>query len=215
MYRFTLIGLKMDQLRQIRLCCLIGIVVAIPVYAQVSQKEEVAPGPQEVIQSSNQDILDVYVTSDEGPEANTEVFAIMDAVTSFSSIAASTIDGFCVDPGDDECKTFKDVFVRLLRVSSIKKLGRYRADSFEYLGEAIEGDTAEVNTIARYGDDDIELDYYLHSHEEGWVIVNYVVDGIDTIKNYRKQFSRMLRQSSISSVTERLEKRVGDLESET
>lgn len=215
MYRSTLIGLKMEQLRRISLYCLIGMVAAIPVISQVSQEKAVAPGPQDVIQSSNQEILDLYATSEDGPEVNTEVFAIMDAVTSFSSIAAAAIDGFCKDPGDEECKAFKNVFVRLLRVSSIKKLGRYRADSFEYLGEAIEGDTAEVKTVARYGDDDIELDYYLHSHEDGWVIVNYVVDGIDTIKNYRKQFSRMLRQSSIGSVTERLAKRVEDLESET
>ena len=214
----TLIGLKMEQLRRVSLSCLLtgilGIAPAMPALSQVSQEQEVARGPQEVIRLSNQDILDLYTVSDEGPEVNAEVFGIMDAVTSFSSIAASAIDEFCVDPGDDECKAFKDVFVRLLRVSSIKKLGRYRADSFEYLEESIEGDTAEVKTIARYGDDDIELDYYLHAHEDGWVIVNYVVDGIDTIKNYRKQFSRMLGQSSIVSVTERLAKRVVDMESE-
>jgi phospholipid transport system substrate-binding protein len=202
----------MELLRQVSLICLIGVVIATPAISQVGEE---TPGPQEVIESSNQDILDLYATSGEGPEVNREVFALMDAVTSFSSIAASTIDEFCEDPSDEECAVFKDVFVKLLRVSSIKKLGRYRADSFEYLAETIDGDTAEVKTLARYGDDDIELDYYLHSHEDGWVIVNYVVDGIDTIKNYRKQFSRMLRQSSIEAVIERLAKRVEDLESET
>lgn len=206
----------MEQLRRVSLLAgVLGIVLVMPAVSRDAREEHVAKGPQEVIRASNQEILDVYATGEEGPEVNAKVFAFMDAVTSFTSIAASTIDGFCADPGDDECRAFKDVFVRLLRVSSIKKLGRYRADSFEYLAESIEGDTAEVKTIARYGDDDIELDYYLHEHDEGWVIVNYVVDGIDTIKNYRKQFSRMLGRSSIVSVTERLAKRVEDMESET
>ena len=47
------------------------------------------------------------------------------------------------------------------------------------------------------------------------MIANYVVDGVDTIKNYRKQFTRMLRVSSVDTVVERLERRIKDLESES
>ena len=143
------------------------------------------------------------------------VFEVMDGVTSFARMAGFAIDGFCEDPSDAICSDFKDTFVELLRLSSIKKLGRYRAESFEYLGQTIDGDSAVVETLARYGDDDVELVYQLRYLTDRWVIVNYVVDGIDTIKNYRKQFSRMLRVESVEEVTQRLRRRVVDLEGES
>lgn len=174
-------------------------------------------GPLQVIRESNDEILDLYSNDSGGPdsEVNEQVFEVMDQVTSFSSIANEAIDGLCDPAAGDDCETFKKVFRELLRVSSVKKLGRYRADNFEYVGEDVDGETATVRTIARYGEDDIELDYYLIPSEDSWVITNYVVDGVDTIKNYRKQFTRMLRVSSVETVIERLRNRIDALEADS
>ena len=97
----------------------------------------------------------------------------------------------------------------------MQKLGRYRADSFEYLAEDIDGQSATVRTLAHYGDDAIEVDYAMVNREGSWVIENYVVDGVDTIKNYRKQFSRMLGNRSVEFVTERLSRRTEELREDT
>ncbi len=174
-------------------------------------------GPLQVIRESNDEILDLY-SKDSGradSDVNEQVFDVMDQMTSFSTIANEAIDGLCDPAAGDDCETFKEVFRELLRVSSVRKLGRYRADSFEYVGEDIDGETATVRTIARYGEDDIELDYYLIPSEDSWVITNYVVDGVDTIKNYRKQFARMLRVSSVETVIERLRNRIDALEADS
>jgi ABC-type transporter MlaC component len=174
-------------------------------------------GPLQVIRESNDEILDLYANDSGGPDSdvNEQVFDVMDQVTSFSMIADEAIEGLCDTAAGDDCETFKEVFRDLLRVSSVNKLGRYRADSFEYLGEDIDGETATVQTIAQYGEDDIELDYYLMPSGDSWVISNYVVDGVDTIKNYRKQFTRMLRVSSVETVIERVRNRIDALEADS
>jgi ABC-type transporter MlaC component len=46
------------------------------------------------------------------------------------------------------------------------------------------------------------------------MIVNYVSDGVDTIRNYRKQFTRILRKESLDQLIERLEKKIEEYENE-
>ena len=193
--------------------CFVTVLVALtatsPLFAQDT--------PLQIIQRSNEEILTLY-RDDSGTsesDVSEQVFDVMDRVTSFSTIADEAIEGLC-DPGaGDDCETFKVVFQELLRVSSVNKLGRYRADKFEYLGEEIDGDSALVRTIAHYGEDEIELDYYLMPDGDSWIINNYVVDGVDTIRNYRKQFTRMLRVSSVETVIERLRNRIDSIEAES
>lgn len=172
--------------------------------------------PLEVIRTSNQKILDLYAadSGEADSQVDQQVFDVMDKVTSFSRIASLAIDRFCDAPQSARCMEFKDVFIHLLRVSSVRKLGRYRADRFDYQAEKVDGNTAVVPTLAYYGDDEIELVYQLGLFDEHWLIINYVVDGVDTVRNYRKQFTRMLRKGTIDSVIRRLRRRIEQIKKE-
>ena len=174
-------------------------------------------GPLQVIRESNEEILGLYESDPGGPDStvNQQVFDVMDQVTSFTTISDEAIEGLCDPAAGEDCETFKAVFTELLKVSSVNKLGRYRADRFDYLREEVEEESATVRTIAHYGEDEIELDYTLVPLGESWLISNYVVDGVDTIRNYRKQFTRMLRVSSVETVIERLRNRIDALEADS
>jgi len=138
----------------------------------------------------------------------------MNRVTDFEKISRTTIKIFCEKLSPEECEEFNRVFQKLLQISSIKKLGRYRADRFDYLGEEVDGETAVVRTIAYYKKDEIHLDYYLERMDGAWMIVNYVSDDVDTIRNYKKQFSRILRKESFRQLIDRLERKIADYENE-
>lgn len=169
----------------------------------------------ETVKASNEKVLEIYAlqeTIDE--ERAAAIYETIDGVTDFESIASSVTSKFCVKLTEEQCRLFDDVFVRLLRTSSTKKLGRYRADRFEYLGEEEKGESVVVRTTAHFGDEEVSLDYSLEKREGGWVIVNYVVDGVDTIRNYRKQFTRLFSKKSFEQVIERLEKRIASYEEE-
>ncbi len=174
-----------------------------------------AQTPLEIVKNSNQQILDIYTTyPDINPEVEKRIYAIMDSVTDFNVISHRTIERFCQKLAEEDCQTLDAVFKRLLRISSIKKLGRYRADRFDYLEEEIEAATATVRTIAFYKDDEVHLDYILERIDGSWMIVNYVADDVDTIRNYKKQFTRILRKESFSRLIERLEKKIEEYEGE-
>jgi ABC-type transporter MlaC component len=171
--------------------------------------------PMEVIRWSNEEILTIYESHTEiDQEAMDRVHEIMDQVTSFESLAGNAIDVFCDRFDESQCRAFKDAFIELLSVSSVRRLGRYRADRFEYLHESIEGETALVQTLAFYQEDGVEIDYQLGLIDGQWLIVNYVVDGVDTIMNWRRQFRRLLRNDSVEDVIRRLERKTAEYERE-
>ena len=99
-------------------------------------------------------------------------------------------------------------------VSSIKKLGRYRAERFEYLGEELKDDKATVKTLAYYKDEVVRLDYLLERVDGKWLVFNYIVDDVDTIHNYRKQFTRLFARNDFKGIIERLERKTAEYEKE-
>jgi ABC-type transporter MlaC component len=101
-----------------------------------------------------------------------------------------------------------------LRVSSIKKLGRARAGRFEYAGETVTGESAVVRSYAYFNDEKVPLDYHMARRGDAWVIVNYVVDEVDTVRNYRKQFTQLLAKKTFDQLIEQLEKKIASLAAE-
>lgn len=174
-----------------------------------------APGPLEVVRTSNEAVLAIFrkhPTVDAAVEK--ELFAVIDAVTDYEALAAAAVDSFCAKLTAAQCATFKQTFTRLLRISSIRKLGRYRADRFEYGGEEVAGTAATVRTVAVFKEERIPLDYRMARGGQGWVIVNYLVDEVDTVFNYRKQFTQLLARGTFDQLIARLESKIAALEAE-
>ena len=169
--------------------------------------------PREVVKRSNQNVRDI-LKAQKTVDAQTEakLLEIINRVTDFETISQRVIQRFCKKLTQQQCETFDRVFQRLLRVSSLKKMGRYRADRFEYLSEEMKEKTAIVKTIAYYKEEKAQLDYYLEFKDEKWRIVNYVVDDIDTVRNYQKQFMRLFAKKTFEQVMERLKKKITDYE---
>jgi phospholipid transport system substrate-binding protein len=174
-----------------------------------------AATPLEIIKGTNEAVLAIYAKH-RGVDAavEKEVFTIIDAVTDYKALAGGAIDPLCPKLTASQCATFKEIFTRLLRVSSVKKLGRARAGRFEYRGEKVTGETAVVRSTAFFNEECVPLDYYMERRGDTWVIVNYVVDDVDTVTNYRKQFRSLLAKKTFEQVMAQLERKIASLEAE-
>ena len=164
--------------------------------------------PLDIIRSSNTLVLDIYRSS---PEITRKVLdditGVMEKVTDFDEIADRVVRKTCGNESPGVCRRLKNEFITLLKLNATRKLGRYRADRFDYLGEELQGRTARVKTIAWFQKDSVELDYILENREGHWVIVNYIADGVDTVRNYQSQFSRIIARKSVDFLIGRLGKK--------
>ena len=161
----------------------------------------------ETIQNSNDAILELYKKKKtEESDLSEQVYSVMEKVTDFQTIADSALQHFCTTPKNPTCLAIKQELIQLLKLSATAKLGRYRASSFDYTGQMQTEDSTIVKTIAHFGEDLVTLDYVLKKKQNEWKIVNYIVDDIDTVRNYQKQFKRILRKGTLETLLTRLKK---------
>ena len=189
------------------------LVLGTGIATAVGQAADGTLTPMEIIRSSNEAILALFGDDDAlNADEEARVFEIMNDVTDFATMSEAAVGDLCTVEAD-KCEEWKDVFRDLLRIRSIKELGRYRADHFDYLSEEIDGNTAVVNTLAYFEDEEFTLDYELELMPSGaWRVVNYIVDDIDTVRSYRRSFTRLLEEGTVDDVIARLRARLAEYE---
>lgn len=176
--------------------------------------EEQVSTPLEVIKRSNEKAIQVQHDYTNALKRQQELYLIMDRVTDWPLLAGAATRKVCSLSTPESCQKLEIVFTEILRLSAARKLGRYQANSFSYIGEEISGNSATVRTIAFYGDEQIGLDYELKKNGGIWRIVNYSADGIDTIRNYQRQFNRILKKKSFEELLLQLQNQVKRLQKE-
>jgi len=138
---------------------------------------------------------------------------IIGATTDFTAMSDAVLTVFPETITAAQRAAFKRAFEELLLLSSVKKMGRYTADSFRYGAERIQGTNATVETVAVYTKndgrvDEIKLNYALALKNGRWMIVNYFMDGIDTVRNYQQQFRSLLRSRGVDGVIQHVQRTV-------
>lgn len=114
---------------------------------------------------------------------------------------------------DEEKKDFIELFGRLLENSYASKIEAYSDEKINYVGEKIKGKYALVKTEIVRKDGVIGVDYKFINHNGNWKVYDFVIEGVSMIKNYRSQFSRIIKKESFEALRKRLNDKVVDLES--
>ena len=102
---------------------------------------------------------------------------------------------------------FVDLFKSFLSDRYASKIEDYSGEQVEYLGERLDGQYAEVRTKLHSTKVEIPMDYRLINKAGRWYAYDIVVDGVSLVKNYRSQFTAIIRSSSYEELVNRLRNR--------
>jgi len=101
-------------------------------------------------------------------------------------------------------KEFVGLFQQFLTRSYAGNVDGYSGEKVEYLKERLKGDFAEVQTKVVSPKVEIPLDYRLLKKHDQWWVYDVIIDGISLTKNYRGQFSRIIKSSSFEGLLDKL-----------
>ncbi|QPJ64973.1 MAG: ABC transporter substrate-binding protein [Candidatus Nitrohelix vancouverensis] len=111
-----------------------------------------------------------------------------------------------------EREQFIELFQKLLENSYASKLESYRDEKIEYVGEQVKGQYALINTKIIRKDAEIEVDYKMINEDGAWKVYDFVIERVSMIRNYRSQFTKIIRKESYSGLVTKLENKIKDLE---
>ena len=109
---------------------------------------------------------------------------------------------------DKERQEFVSLFVKLLRDTVANQIDQYYDEQILYLIEQRESGCAQVRTTLIGPKVDTSLDFRLEKESGEWLVYDVVVDGISTVKNYRTQFSKIIRDNTYAGLVEKMKQRV-------
>lgn len=99
---------------------------------------------------------------------------------------------------------FVKLFQSFLSNSYAGNIDGYSGEKVEYTKERYKGNFAEVQTKIVSSKAVLPLDYRLLKKNGDYRVYDVIVDGVSLVKNYRGQFSRIIKASSYDGLLEKL-----------
>jgi len=116
------------------------------------------------------------------------------------------------DRSDQERQEFIALFKSLLENSYASKLEAYRDEKINYLDEVIKGEYALVKTEVVRKSSTLGVDYKLIQENGNWQIYDFVIEGVSMIRNYRSQFTKIIRRDSYEILVQKLTDKIKEIE---
>ena len=117
------------------------------------------------------------------------------------------------DPrSDQERQQFISLFKSLLENSYANKIESYGDEKINYLSEVIKGKYALVKTEVVRSSSTIAVDYKLIQENGDWQVYDFVIEGVSMIRNYRSQFTKIIRKDSYGVLVQKLTDKINELE---
>ena len=116
---------------------------------------------------------------------------------------------------DQERREFTGLFKKLLENSYASKLESYSDEIINFTDEVIKGKYALVKTEVVRKASTIAVDYKLINGAGVWKIYDFVIEGVSMVRNYRSQFSKIIRKDSYEGLVRKLTDKVNELENDT
>ncbi len=116
---------------------------------------------------------------------------------------------------DQERQHFISLFKALLENSYARKIVSYSDEKINYLGETIKGKYALVKTQVVRPSSTIVVDYKLLQENGVWRVYDFVIEGVSMIRNYRSQFTKIIRKDSYKVLVQKLTDKINELERES
>jgi len=107
---------------------------------------------------------------------------------------------------------FANLFKKLLSKSYIATIDGYAGEEISYKKEIIKGDKAEVRTMVVGSSKEIPLNYKLKLSDGRWLIYDVIIENVSLVRNYRSQFSPIMKKSGFSGLIEKMEKKIAQTE---
>jgi ABC-type transporter MlaC component len=104
-----------------------------------------------------------------------------------------------------EQKQFVDAFTQWQLISYGRIVRSARGDEVQFTRELQDGKDVSVETkIVRRYTEDLPIDYWLHNVNGQWKVYNMVIDHVDIVKNVQAQFERVIANSSLPELLQRV-----------
>ena len=155
----------------------------------------------------------VQVLSDPGlkgpgkaAERRVQVRKIADEIFDYPEMSKRSLGVHWQRLSQGDRERFTRAFSDLLDRAYFEKVDSYNGEKVRYMDPKVEGNQATVLTrVTTDKGTEIPVDYRMHRDNGRWLVHDVTIEGVSLVSNYRSQFDRIIRTSSVNDLMKRIE----------
>ena len=170
--------------------------------------------PVTVIKKKDAELQTLLKKSNRSAKETERVKSLLNDSFDFALLAKKSLSTKDWDAQDEASRNkFVSEFQRMVRNSSAKRLELYRADSTIYEPAKMKG-TNEARVTAHLWNKGKEsvLEYKMSLVDGTWKAWDLVIDDLSTARNYKDQFSQILKTKSFAELIDIISKKADEAE---
>jgi phospholipid transport system substrate-binding protein len=197
------------------LLCIPLVSAAQDVPAKDNKAAAAPSSPVTLIQESVTQILDIIKTADykdaaKKPDLRGKIYSIVDSRFNWQEMSQRALGRYWKEQSKEKQEAFVGLFSQLLKKTYIDKVEGYSGQNIAYEAEPQDDSSSAVvkTTITQPSGATIPVVYRMMKKEQVWVVYDVVIEGVSLIKNYRSQFSDIMKSSSFDELLKKVEDKV-------
>ena len=176
-------------------------------------------GPANVIEALNAALLDVMIAADElGYEGRyAQLAPVLEASYDFPFMTRIACGTSWRDMTEEQQTRLIALFTRMSIANYAARFDGYSGEKFEILGES-EGPRDAIvveSRLLRPADKAVGLNYVMRGHEDGWRIVDVLLDAkFSELARQKSEFAAVLSRGGAADLASLLQDKIDNLEAE-
>lgn len=174
-----------------------------------------AADPVSAISQNDKELQTLLQKKSLTKQDNERVKGLLSDVFNFKLLAEKSLPKETWSSLDEASKqSFAAEFQRMVRNSSAKRLEMYRTDSTIYDAPKMKKNNTEANVTAHlwFKGKESVLVYKMTLVDGNWMAWDLVIDDLSTARNYKEQFSTILKTKSFAELLEIIKKKADETE---
>jgi phospholipid transport system substrate-binding protein len=175
-------------------------------------------GPKKIIDDKNKEIHAIIKSGADEEAMRAKIVDLMESFVDYGELSRLTIKDEWETLAPEKRAKFVDAFKKLIHRTYTRRFKANQAFSVDFQGEPLEREgRAQVRTTIHSGDTTADVFYSMFrpAEREGWWVYDIVIDDVSMMRNYRTQFTRVIKKDGFDKLLERIEKKAGEQDTDS
>lgn len=181
----------------------------VPVIAVVAIQPAAALTPLEQTKTTLEGARAIVSTDDAHNEKLRQLSELLRTFLDAETMGRAAVDQHWAKFSPAQQKEFLTLFRELFQRTYVQKLLLFEKPDFAYVGEQVDGDTAQVDTKIVTPRDEFAVTYAMRRQGDRWMAADIKIEDLSLTTNFRRQLDRLLANASVEQVLDRMRRKYG------
>ncbi len=190
----------------------IFVVIFIMIFGTVvSASEEKA---SEAVLKYSEKVRQILKKNTQIEKKKAEIRKIVDEILDYNELARRSLGKHYKERTDAEIEKFNKLMRELIETSYMKKITSTVDYKLSIKSENQDEDEIIVDTEISAKDGKVGVGFAMFKRNDKWVVYDLIIDEVSTLKNYKSEFNKIIKEQGFDMVIKKMEDKLAELKNE-